>query len=108
MKNKEEKGCFFQHIPTDPCSIKLSLISSKLKMYCTLLGYDLWRLGFYRLNHKQMNGISHNQFWTGATATESVNDLTGIMIGDEFTFEELLLYFISQWDAIDDGVMGGR
>lgn len=38
----------------------------------------------------------------------SPNDLTGIMIGDGFTVEELLFYSISQWDAIDDGVMGGR
>ncbi|KAM7366172.1 hypothetical protein PAMP_015637 [Pampus punctatissimus] len=51
---------------------------------------------------------ANEQHFSQSVLDWSLNDLTGIMIGDEFTVEELLLYLISQWDAIDDGVMDGR
>ena len=66
-------------------------------MCCTLLAYDLWRLEFYRLNHKQHFSQSvffewphwdNDRGWSGA--------------------EELLRCSIFHWAAVDDGVMGGR
>lgn len=56
-------------------------------MICGALGFTGWTT----------SSISHNQFF--------VNDLTGIMIGDE---AEQRSFSIFHWAATGDGVMGGR